>query len=401
MVGCTRARWFCAALVLVHAGLSHADSLTIDLETAISRARTHAPSAAVANARIVEARAGLAGARVVLTQNAEVQVGLGPRLSDPRTLEVEAQITQPLELGRRGRRIAVATAEVEHAAAERDAALRELDLVVATAYGEARHADLLVELGARAEAVAQRAATVAERRRKAGDITDLDLDLAKVALGRARSAVAMARSDRAGALGRLASLIGARPGDAITLAGAIVPPALRTEAPARRADVVALAAESRVARAEEVLANALGRPDLGLWFSYERDDADTVLVGGLTFTLPLWNRAHGAKAAARAKQRRIELETTAVVAAASRHVADATDAYARAREAVEVFERDVLPPLVDAEQLLERSIDTGQIAISDYLVARGEIQTARREHLDRQLAYLKAWATARYVGGGR
>jgi cobalt-zinc-cadmium efflux system outer membrane protein len=166
-----------------------------------------------------------------------------------------------------------------------------------------------------------------------------------------------------------------------------------------RADVRAIEAEQRVARAEGKLANANGRPNLGLWFGYDRDEGDTILLGGLTMTLPFWNRAQGDKAAARAKLRSAELERAAVVAAASRQVVDAFDAYVRAREAVEVFERDVVPTLTDSEKLLERSIETGQIAINDFLVARREILSGRGEYLQRQLQLAKAAAAARYVAG--
>ena len=61
--------------------------------------------------------------------------------------------------------------------------------------------------------------------------------------------------------------------------------------------------------------------------------------------------------------------------------------------------RDVVPTLTDSEQLLERSIETGQIAISEFLVARREIVSGRGEHLQRQLQLTKAAAAARYVAG--
>jgi cobalt-zinc-cadmium efflux system outer membrane protein len=157
--------------------------------------------------------------------------------------------------------------------------------------------------------------------------------------------------------------------------------------------------EARVARAEGSLAQANGRPDVGLWFGYQLDETDTVLLGGLTFTLPFWNRAQGDKAAARAKLQRAEMERAAVVNAATRELVDMYDAYTRAREAVDVFDRDVVPTLADSEQLLERSIETGQITINDYLVERQEILNGRREYLERQLALAKAAARARFVAG--
>lgn len=398
-----RARLACAALMFLFAHPAYAGPLRIDLPTAVARARERAPEAVTALARIGEARAQRTGAGVLFTQNPEIQGGAGPRFGAERTLNVQAQLTQQLEPTRRGARIGVADAEVAHAQALNEAQLRELSYQVATVFFEARYADLAVELAQRNQDVATKAAEAAERRRKAGDITDLDVNLAKIALGRARSALASAQSERAEAVGRLGALIGAQPDDTITLAGDLKPAtltldALRAGVPVR-ADVRAIEAEARVAKAEGSLANANGRPDLGVWFGYQLDEGDTILLGGLSFTLPLWNRAQGDKAAARAKLRRAELERAAVVTSASRQIVDAFEAYTRAREAVDVFERDVLPTLTDSETLLERSVQAGQITVNEYLVARQEILSGRSEHLQRQLQLAKAAASARFVAG--
>jgi cobalt-zinc-cadmium efflux system outer membrane protein len=315
-----RARLICAALLIAFAPAS-AGPRTLDLNTAVARARERAPEAIAALAQIADARARRVGAGVLFTENPEVQIGAGRRFGEPRTLAIDAQISQPLELARRGARIAVADAGVALAQATSEAELRRLGYEVATVFFEARFADFAVELAQR------------------------DVDVAT------------------------------------------------------RADIRAIDAEARVARAEGSLATANGRPDLGVWFGYERDEGDAVVLGGLTFTLPLWNRAQGDKAAARARLRSAQLERAAVVGAASRQLVDAFDAYARAREAVDVFDRDVVPVLADSEKLLERSIETGQVAIDQYLVARQQILDGRREHLERQLALAKAAATARFIAG--
>ncbi len=398
-----RARLTCAALLLLCSQPAHAGPLTIDLPTALARARQRAPQAIEAMGRIAEARAAGAGARVVFTENPVVQIGAGPRFGDAHAIQAEAQIAQPLQFGLRGPRIRVADAGVRHAEATTAAELRELSLEVSNAFSEARHADLVIEISARARDVAERALEVAERRRRAGDITDLDVDLAKIALGRARSAHAAAQAERAEALGQLAALIGASPDDTIVLAGDLAPPPLTLDtlrgATAQRADVRALETEAAVARAEADLARAEARPDLGLWFGYERDVNDTILIGGVTLGLPVWNRGQGDRAAAGAKERRAELQRAAVLSATARHVLDAYEAYVRARESVELFERDVLPSLVDAEKLLDRGVETGQIPIVEFLAVRNELLANRREHLQRQLALARAAAKARYVAG--
>lgn len=398
-----RARLACAALIALSANPAHAGPLALDLPTALARAREHAPSAIAARARIAEAKAQRTGAGVRFAQNAELQVGAGPRSGDPRTLAIQGQLTQPLEPARRGARIRVAEAGVDQAAASNDAALRELSFEVMNAFYDARFGDLAVELAQRDQEVAARAAAAADRRRKAGDITDLDVNLARIALGRARSALAAAQAERADAIGRLGALVGAQPDDAIAITGDLRPAPLTLEsaraALGTRADVRALEAEAGVARAEGALASANGLPDVGLWIGYERDDSTTILVGGLTMTLPLWNRAQGDRALARARLRRAELERAAVVIAGSRQLADAFEAYTRARESVELFESEVIPTIVASETLLERSVETGQRSVNDYLVARQEILSGRREHLERQRQLARAAAALYFLAG--
>jgi len=398
-----RAQVLCAALVMFSAHAAHAGPITIDLPTALARARERAPDAIAARARAVEAEAARAGAAIRFTQNPELEIGAGPRFGDPTNLTIEARIEQSLELGRRGARMRVANAGVDHAVATADAEIRALGLVIATTFHEARYAELLVELTRRGEQLAARATDVAERRRKAGDITDLDVDLAKVARGRARSAVAAAVAERAAAIGKLAVLIGAAPDDVITLSGELRSSAVTLEGLraglGERADVRALGAESRLATAEGSLATAKGRTNVAVWIGYERDETETILLGGLRLTLPVWNRAQDGVAAASARMKRATLERDAISAAAARQVVDAFETYTRAREAVELFESDVLPALVDSELLLEKSVETGQLTVSVYLVARQEILAGRREHLDRQLALAKAADVARFVAG--
>jgi outer membrane protein, heavy metal efflux system len=396
-------RLACATLLLACVHPADAEPLTIDLRGALARARAHAPEAVAALARVGEAGARRTGAEVLLTQPAELHIGAGQRHGATRSLVIQGQLTQPLELARRGPRIDVADAEVQHVQALTDAALRELDFEVATVFHEARFADLTVELAQRHLDAATRVAEAGDRRRRAGEISDLDSHLTKIALGRARSALETARSERARAIGRLGALIGAQPDEVVTLAGELgaaplTLDQLRAAVPAR-ADVRAIEAEARVARAEGALATASGRPDLGLSLGYELDDGDTILLGGVSLTLPLWNRLQGDRAAARAKLRRAERERAATVIAVGRHVVDAFEAYARARDALDIFERDVVPVIADSERLLERSLETRQIAVSDYLATRQDILNSRREHLERQLQLARAAASARFIAG--
>ncbi|HET9620933.1 MAG TPA: hypothetical protein VFP84_06195, partial [Kofleriaceae bacterium] len=116
--------------------------------------------------------------------------------------------------------------------------------------------------------------------------------------------------------------------------------------------------------------------------------------------LPIWNRGQGERAAATARAELAIAGRDATARAAAREIGDALAAYALARDAVDAFERDVVPVLDDSERLLERAIAERQLAVSAYLVARQEIVEGRREHLERLRALARADAAARFAIGG-
>jgi cobalt-zinc-cadmium efflux system outer membrane protein len=379
--------------------------IEIDLPTALDRAHELSPAAIAARGEPAVAEGAVTTAELPFTENPEVDAGAGPRLIPTRPIEADVRIEQNLELGRRGPRRRLAHAGVAQAHAEADAALRGLDLEVTSAFYEAMFAERSADLAQRSEEFARRAADAADRRRKAGEITDLDANLARSALGRARAASQGARSERAASVGRLGALIGAGPEEVLVLRGDLRPPplpsvqALHAQV-ASRADVRVLDTERAVAAAENDQAQANALPQVSVWAGYLREDTDAIVLGGLRITLPIWNRAQGDRQAAAAKQRRAIATRDATVRVAERQIADAVAAYLLSRDAVEAFERDVVPVLDDSEQLLQKTIDAGQITVSDYLVARQEILDGRREYLERLLALAKAAATARFVAGG-
>jgi len=389
-----------AAALALHSATASAETIDVDLRGAIERAHRAAPAAIAARGRIREARAGVTGAEVTFTTNPEIEGGAGPRFSGARPIDADVRIEQELEPWRRSPRRQLAHAEVAKATADAEVELRELDLEVSLAFYEALYADREVSLVQHAADLAQRGATIAERRRQSGEITDLDANLAKAAVGRARSAVESEAAERAVAIGRLAALIGAGAGDALSLRGDLEPPPVPAATdPATRADVRALDREGETAMAEAARADANGKPNIGIWLGYQREDTASIVLAGLRLSLPIWNRAEGERAAAAAKERRVRESREAIVHVASRQVADAIAAYQAAERSFAMFDRDVVPVLDDSEKLLDKTLDAGQIAISDYLFARQELLNGRREQLDRALALAKAAVAARYAMG--
>jgi outer membrane protein, heavy metal efflux system len=381
-----------------------ADTVELDLRSALARAHLVAPEILAARGRVTEAEAGVLGADIAFTTNPEIEGGAGPRFTPDRPIDAEVRIEQNLEPWRRQPRRQVASAALRQARAEVDHVIRDLDFEVSIAFYDALFADRAAELARRAQELAQRAAVAAERRRLAGDITDLEANLARAASGRAASTALAAVSDRSLAVGRLAAQLGIAPGDTIVLRGdfasAVIPePAALRKALVTRPDVRVLDAERETAAAQRVQAVASGRPEIALWAEYQREDTQDIVLGGLRVSLPFWNRAQGERAAAVAREHSAQAVRDATVRAANRQIDNAVAAYTAARQAVDTFAHEVVPLLDESERLLERHIDAGQLTVSDYLVARQELLGARREYLERQLALARAAATVRFVAG--
>jgi outer membrane protein, heavy metal efflux system len=389
------ARLTLAALVL-HSTPALAGEVVLDLEAALARA-SESPAAIAARGRAAAADGLRRGAGAL--SNPDVEVEAGPRFAGDTTVDVAVRVGQGLDLGR-GARADAAAADASLARAEADATLAETRRAVADAFYGALHAERVVALERHGEELARAAASAAERRRRAGDITDLDVGLGRAALGRARAAVLAADGERIAALGELAVLLGLGADDRIVLRGELTAPAGGRGDVAARPDVRAAAAEEASARAELRVARRQGRPDLGLWLGYQREEDATIALAGLRVTLPVWQRGQGATAAARARLTSAATLAQSSRRTASRQAADAAAAAASAVAAVAAFEAEVLPALDESERLLARTADTGVIAVTDYLVVRRELLDGRREYLDRQLAAARAEVAARFAAGG-
>lgn len=395
--------WRCAAALVLWCAPAAGDTLVLDLPTTIARA-AQAPSVAAARLRVDEFVAD----RVTTTaRNPRLGVTAGPRYGDTRTTDISVVFEQPVPLGRPGRaRDTLSVAQIDRARVQTTAAIRAAEKEAALAYFDAVHAEQLVVAATHATELAQRAMQTAVKRRGAGDITDLDVDLAKAAVGRARSQVGAAESERAAAVGTLAKVLGLGAETQVTVRGdlrADARPLVLEELAARnvRPDVLATQRGRAVAEAEVGVARAEGATDLGVWFSYQREDHEDIFLAGLTFALPVWQRAQGQRALARARVASADAEIARAKTQAGRELVDAFAAYVKAREAASAFEADVLPALDDAELLLGKSLDAGQLSVADFLVARKELLDGRREYLDRLAAHAKARITAIYAAGAQ
>lgn len=375
-------------IVLFTASSARGDTATLTRDRVIELARARAPQVLVAQTRVSEARGGVTSARLLARDNPVIEALAGPRWGDERSTEVEVGLAIPIELGgRRGKRTDAARAELRAAEHLTTDEQRRAIGVALAAYYRVLHADALVALAGKRKTLAQELLAVGEARLKAGgDVTKLDLNLARNELALAESEIQVASSSATRARADLAAVLGLKTADVATVTGDLADRRLfdmvvatkeRSDLAARRDEVTAASALVRVADADRW-------PSLSLRIAYAHEDRGTdILLGGIALSLPLFNRGQGERIAARARQERARVELTAL----ENTIAAETDAvrasYAAAVSAVEILEKRALPLATENEQLAHESYRAGKLELPALLVIRRDALATRATHLDR------------------
>jgi len=273
---------------------------------------------------------------------------------------------------------------------------------VALAFLRSLHAGEQLRLARSAERLAAEIASVAERRLRAGDVPVLDVNLARATLARARSDIHLAEAAQTAALGELAALLGL---PSVTVRGDLRARRAATleELLARaagRPDLRALAAGAREAGAQARLGEAQGWPDVGLGVRYAREEAADIVLGTLSFTLPLFEHGQGARAEGRARAARLSYAIEAGRARVVLEVRTAFDVQRQKWSAVDELEREALPLLDENETLARRGYQTGQIGLGELLLVRRETLEIRNHHLDLLLEAAAAGVELETSAGG-
>ncbi|MEZ4404267.1 MAG: TolC family protein [Kofleriaceae bacterium] len=354
----------------------------------IELARESSPSVRLAGAAVEEERADLIGARIFARDNPVLEAVAGPRWADETAIDLEATLAIPIELGgKRRKRVAAAQASIDRATAavvvdEQEAIARAL-----RAYYEALHAQERLALANERKKLADQLLDAANSRLAAGDVAELEVNLAATEVARAESEALAEAAEVERARGELAITLGLDSPDEALVHGALGDrTAFDAVQPSERADIAA----ARVAVDEEeaavVSADAARFPDFNFRVTYAREDGGTdILLAGIAVTLPLFDRGQGERASARARVRRAELELQLTEEVVATEVEVATRAYRNSVAAVVKLEEDALPLVVRNEELSVTAYTSGKADVGTVILVRREALETRREYLDRQL----------------
>lgn len=377
-----------AGLVLLLAlpAVAQPQAVVLTFEDALERARQTAPAIVAARMRIEEARGRVAGASLTFPSNPAVEIEAGRRSGETSSAEYGIAVGQDFELPRRRRaRVDAAGAVVTQAEQRVREVEREVLRDVATTFLRALEARERAEAANSGKQLADEALSIAERRYTAGDVAQLDVNLARTAVARSEAEMRIANATLSGQLIRLQVLLGIEPpvNPAGTLRDAIATGAgdLLARA-ADRPDMRILEAEIAEAEADQRLAHTLRWPDFGLRGSYSREEGDHVVLAGVGVTLPIFNRGQEATAVANARLARLRAERDALTRTIAAEVRGAAATHDALRTAAAEYERTVLPLIEENETLALESYEVGQIGLGDLLLVRREALDARRSLID-------------------
>lgn len=303
---------------------------------------------------------------------------------------------------KRGARTAVADAELDKARAEYTAVRQQLAGELLAALGRYHTAADIQRLAQQRQELMQRFLDLAEQRRQAGDINQVELDLARLAHTQATLQLSQAASDLAEAAQTLAAITGnprrdwpLLPDD-LPLLQTIDADTLLKDLPALRAQQARVGA----ARSTVALRSRERRPDptIGVRAGQERafrnGNDDAYGVTGLTLSIPLYvrNNFSAEVAAAGAEQTQAEQSLQDAYRRARARLLSAAERYRLSRGAWAAWLKSGQASLGSQVELLERIWRAGEMSTADYLVQLNQTLDTRLNAREVQGRLWTAWA---------
>jgi len=351
-------------------------------------------------AQLAAAEGALDDARALLYNNPELSAEATRRetpqagLPTERRREWGAGLSQAFEIaGQQGHRREAAEAALAAQRAEIDDARAQLHAQVAQAFYRVLALQQRVDVEEQALKLFDSTATAVQKRRTAGEDTKLDANVATVEAERARNQLEQAREQLLDARAEWANQLQLPPGSTPVATGdladrfgtAYTLEALlsATDAQAR---LRALAARQDSARARLRLEQASRYPDVTVGLNVGREGPaearERLTTVSVTVPLPLFRRnATGiGQASADWTQAQIERESGARELRAQVYTLHSRLQSLQAR--AQRLRDQVLPALVDNQQLSVKSQRAGQIGLLELIVVNRQALDARRDLID-------------------
>lgn len=237
------------------------------------------------------------------------------------------------------------------------------------------------ELAANLVELNRELAGIAGERFKAGDIPELDLNIARVELARAESRLLEAEREKLPLRIKIASFTGLNENDVnlsgqLSAAGVLLSAQdLLKQALAKRPDLLALLVERNRAGLEVRLAkaDALPNPTAGLFVLWQRGStevggmssvsSDTQLGLRLSMPIPLFDRNRSGQTAARLRQEAADSRCLALERVIVAEVEEAVLRLSSSDRILALFEQRIIPQLTENLKLTQEAYRVGEVGM--------------------------------------
>jgi len=338
----------------------------------------------------------------------EVSVSNGAILGSPGERELTLGYAHTFELGgKRERRVEVARLGTELAQLEIADRERQLTAEIKARYGEALAAVRNLETAVQLLGVNQQSYRLTRARVNQGEAAAYEQGLLQVEVGRLQSDRLLFENQVTRVLLELKTLTGMNLDEPLRLRGDLstlpAPTLLVQEAMQRalaeRPDLKAARLEEQLGEAETRLARAEAVPNVIGFGRYTRSsarfdqfglsgagmlvplrDTDNLLTAGVSITLPSRNRNQGNIQAAVARREAARLRRQFIEQVVRREVNAAYGRYVTARQALEVFDQQVLGQSQDNLRIIRAGYTLGELRVFDVI-------NEQRRLIDTQKAY--------------
>lgn len=317
--------------------------------------------------------------------------------------------------GKREKRLAVSDAELLRFENRFKDAERQLIAAIKSGYYDLLLAEGRRDLSNRSREINNQLLQIARERFGAGEIAELDVNLAKVETARSAGKSIEAERELVLLQQRLLSLMGVSSTENLKLAApaetkSVAAPLaeLKTLALDKRPDLQAAAAEKNKGEAEVALAEAERLPNVtaGVGFSWERsetslgglEERNTDYLIGLRLSVPItiFDRNQAGIKEALAKKSSAEIRQQFIRQNIEREVEAAHWRLTSADKSLEIYAREIIPQLTENLKLIQEAYRLGEVGILAVIEEQKKFIDVNEGHLsalhdkNRALALLEA-----------
>ena len=374
-------------------------TVPIGLQEALDRASSANAQLRAKQAQLAAAQGVQADARSLLFNNPQLSVESTrrdvpqPGTGEERRREWGAGISQAFETGgQAGFRREASAAALAALRQEIDDTRRQVRSEVAAIFYRVLALQQKVELEAQALKLFDEAATAVQKRRRAGEDTKLDANVAMVEAERARNQLAVAQEQLLEARRELASRLQLANSAAPQALGQLTPATLPYTADELLANLagqprlIALALRERSANARLRLEKASVRPDVTVGVKVAREGPantrERLTTLSVSIPLPFFKRNAAGIGQATTEATQAQIEREAALRDAQAGVSALWSKLASQEQRVRRLEQLVVPALTENLSLSAKSRQAGQIGLLEVIVVSRQALDARRDLIE-------------------